>query len=382
MQQGTLRVGIVGLKPRESWAGIAHVPALLSMPEDVAIVGVANSRLESSQAAAAAVGIPHAFAGWKELVAFPDIDIVTVTITVPQHLAVVQAALAAGKHVYCEAPLGNGLAEAQEMAGLAREKGVVAVTGLQARTAPEILYLRTLIAEGYVGEILSSTMTGWGGNWGATISNVSRLGYLLDAKNGATMLTIPVGHTLAALRDVLGDLTELSALLETRVHEVRSDDDGTPLPMTAADQVLVQARLASGAPLSLHYVGGMPKFADGFVWDIHGTRGDIRVTAPFGHAQMAQLSLAGARTGETAMAALAVPERFAEGTMPGPVPGNVARNYARMFRDIRTGSRTASTFDDAVGVQKVIETIRDAAKTGKRIRVDAPNRPLPLPDGQ
>ena len=49
-----------------------------------------------------------------------------------------------------------------------------------------------------------------------------------------------------------------------------------------------------------------------------------------------------------------------------------------MFRDIRTGSRTASTFDDAVGVQKVIEAIRDAAKTGKQIRVDAPNRPLPL----
>ena len=134
------------------------------------------------------------------------------------------------------------------------------------------------------------------------------------------MLTIPVGHTLAALRDVLGDLIELSAILETRVHEARSDDDGALLPMTAADQVLVQARLANGAPLSLHYVGGMPKVADGFVWDIHGTLGDIRVTAPFGHAQMAQLSLMGAKTGETAMRALAVPERFAEGAMPGPLP--------------------------------------------------------------
>ncbi len=78
------------------------------------------------------------------------------------------------------------------------------------------------------------------------------------------------------------------------------------------------------------------------------------------------------------MGALAVPERFGEGAMPGPFPGNVTRNYARMFRDIQAGSRTASTFDDAVGVQKVIEAIRDAAKTGKRIRVDAPNRPLPL----
>ena len=213
MNTELIRIGIVGLKPGESWAGVAHVPALRSMPDTFIIAGVANSRLESSRAAAEALGIPHAFASADELIASPEIDAVTVTITVPQHLAVVKAALEADKHVYCEAPLGNGLAEAEEMAALARGKNVVAVVGLQARVAPEMLYLRELLAEGFVGGVLSSSMTGWGGNWGPTARNIKRLGYLLDVSNGATMLTIPVGHTLAALRDVLGDVTEVSALL-------------------------------------------------------------------------------------------------------------------------------------------------------------------------
>ena len=373
-------IGIIGLKPGESWAGVAHVPALQSLPEDFSIAGVANSRLESSQAAAEALNIPHAFANAGELIASPEIDAVTVTITVPQHLAVVKAALEAGKHVYCEAPLGNGLAEAEEMAALAREKGVVAVVGLQARVAPEMLYLRQLLAEGYVGRVLSSSMTGWAGNWGQTANNISRLGYLLDKKNGATMLTIPLGHTLAAVRDVLGDVTDVSALLETRVPEVRSEDDGSMLTMTAPDQILLNARLENDAPFSVHYQGGMPNGIEGFAWDIHGTEGDIRVTAPFGHSQMAQLSLSGAKSGAGILSPIEAPKSFAAGIDAEPVPGNVTRNYARMAQDIQTGSRTASTFDDAVGVQRLIDAIERSAASGARVALKASNRPIPMPE--
>lgn len=380
MTSTTLRVGIVGLKPEESWAAVAHVPALRSMPDIFTITGVANSSLQSSDAAAEALRVPQAFANGFELVRSPEIDVVTVTITVPQHLEIVKAALEAGKHVYCEAPLGNGLAEAQEMAALARRKGVVAVVGHQARTAPEILYLRRLMADGYVGRVLSSTLTGWGGGWGATAGNLSRLGYLLDAANGATMLTIPFAHTMAALRDVLGDIADLYAIVDTRRTEVRSADDGSLLPMTAPDQVAVTASLADGAPLSIHYVGGMPKGGDGLVWDIHGTAGDIRVTAPSGHAQMAQLSLFGARADDDTLQPLPVPEVFAEGAAAQPIPGNVARTYARMARDIHTGSRTATTFEDAVGVHHLLDAIEASARTGQRVSVDATNRPLPFLD--
>ena len=380
MTNGKINIGIIGLKPGESWAGVAHVPALQALSGTFAITGVANSSLASSRAAAEALGIPHALAGARELIASPKIDAVTVTITVPQHLKAVKAAIDAGKHVYCEAPLGNGLAEAEELAGYARGKNITAVAGLQARVAPEVLYLRHLINTGYLGTVLSSSLRGWAGNWGPTAENIARLGYLLDRKNGATMLTIPLGHTLAAVRDVLGDITEVSALVDTRVDRVRSLDDGRMLPMTAPDQILVSARLQGGAPLSVHYQGGMPNGTEGFVWDIHGTEGDIRVTAPFGHGQMAQLSLLGGKRDAGELVPLTVPEVFFGGYEGGPVPGNVVRNYIRMANDIRTGSRNASSFDDAVGVQRLVDAIERSSASGTRINLEPVNRPLPLPE--
>src|SRR6266581_6327370 len=192
------KVGIVGLQPGRSWAARAHIPALRALSETFEIVGVANTSTASAEAAAAATRLPRAFADVAELVAAPEVDIVTVAVKVPPHFEIVKTAIGAGKHVYCEWPLGNGLAEAEELAALARSNGVLGVVGNQARVAPAIAYLRTLIADGFVGDVLSTTLTAWGGNWGASISSPETYGYLLDRTNGATMLTIPMGHTLAA----------------------------------------------------------------------------------------------------------------------------------------------------------------------------------------
>jgi len=159
------RVGIVGLQPGRSWAARAHIPALRALSESYEIVGVANTSLASAEKAAAATGLPRAFADVAELVATPEIDVVTVAVKVPHHLEIVKAAIEAGKHVYCEWPLGNGLAEAKELATLARAKGILGVAGTQARVAPEIEYLRQLIADGFVGDVLSTTLVGRGGGW-------------------------------------------------------------------------------------------------------------------------------------------------------------------------------------------------------------------------
>src|SRR6266540_2813240 len=103
------KVGIVGLQPGRSWAARAHIPALRALPESYEIVGVANTSLTSAEKAAAATGVPRAFADVAELIMAPEVDIVAVTVKVPHHLELVTEAIAAGKHVYCEWPLGNGL---------------------------------------------------------------------------------------------------------------------------------------------------------------------------------------------------------------------------------------------------------------------------------
>lgn len=192
------------------------------------------------------------------------------------------------------------------------------------------------------------------------------------------MLTIPLGHTLAALRDVLGDITELSSRLVHRRVQVRALDTGEWLPMSSPDQVLINGVLASGAPISIHYRGGAPRGGVGFEWYIQGTDGDIRVTAASGHTQVVQLSLEGARAEERTLHPLAIPTGSQAGWPADVIVGNVARMYARLAADLENGTRTAPNFDDAVELHRLIAAIETASDHGGRVEPKATNRPLPL----
>jgi predicted dehydrogenase len=357
-------VGIVGVEPGRSWAARSHIPALRALPESFDIIGVANTSKASAEAAAAATALPRAFADVAELVAAPEVDIVAVAVKVPPHLEIVKAAIGAGKHVYCEWPLGNGLAEAEQMAALVRAKGVLGVVGTQARVAPEIEYLRHLITDGFVGEVLSTTLVARGGalQGGGSIPEKKTLAYLLDRSNGATLVTIPVGHTLAAVRDVLGDIAVVSSVLAVRRPMARVVDTGETLPATAPDQVLVSGVFASGVPISIHYRGGAARDGDGLFWEIHGTDGDIRLSGPSGHTQMVPLSLKGARGEEKMFRPLEVPASYRAGWPEDVEAGNVARVYARMARDLRDGTRTAPSFEDAVAVHRIIAAIEKSPR--------------------
>jgi len=354
-----IRVGFIGLNPDSHWAATAHLPALRSLTDKFTIAGVANSTPESARRTARELGLPYAFDSAGELANSPEIDLVVVTVKVPHHLALVTSALEAGKHVYCEWPLGNGLAEARQLAKLAGEKGVVAVAGTQARAALEIEHLRKLIADGFVGKVLSTTLVGSGGNWADETSE--ELYYLFDEKNGATMQAIPLAHTLAAMRDVLGDFGPLSARFVSRFDTVKITDTGETRKKSAPDQIMVHGTLKSGAALSIHYRGGV-SCGTNLLWEINGTGGDIQVTGELGHAQMIQLTVRGAHSGETEMVPL-MPEPSAYDGWPEFAGArNVARVYERLFNDIRNGSRTAPTFQDAVTLHELLDAIEQSAQ--------------------
>jgi len=359
MKDGPIRVGIIGLNPGIHWAATAHMPALAMLPE-FEVVGCANSSPASGQRAAEAFGLRHAFEDAQALVASDDVDLVVVTVKVPHHRALVMKALAAGKHVYCEWPLGNGLAEAREMADAARAKGVVAAVGTQMRTAPEVPYVRQLIADGYVGEILSTTIVGSGMAWGAQTDAAHA--YLFDRANGATTLSIPLGHTLAGVKDVLGDFADISARMLRRRSSVLVADTGETIPVSSDDQILVHGMLASGAPISIHYRGGVSRGTN-FLWEINGTDGDLQVVADSGHAQLAKLSIRGERGGASEMATLTPPTSVGRDWPDTPAAGNVARLYALIAEDIRNGTRLAPSFDDAVALHATIDAIERASRS-------------------
>src|SRR6267378_6251752 len=209
-----IRVGIIGANPDRGWAAQAHIPALKSLRDDFEITAVSTTRRESADAAGKLFCIPAAFDNHRELVSSPAVDVVAVTVKVPHHLELATAALDAGKAVYCEWPLGNGLNEAETLAALAKKKNVLAVVGLQARSAPSVAYVRSLIEQGYVGEVLSTSLIASGMGWGPTTDPSNA--YLNDKKNGATMLSIPLGHTTDALCHCLGQVRQLSATTAMR----------------------------------------------------------------------------------------------------------------------------------------------------------------------
>src|SRR3954454_5247932 len=248
-----IRVGIIGANPDRGWAAQAHIPALRSLADDFEITALSTTRRESADAAGKLFDIAAAFDNHQELVNSPAVDVVAVTVKVPYHLELATAALEAGKAVYCEWPLGNGLQEAETLAALAKKQGVLAVAGLQARSAPAGAYVRDLIEQGYVGEVLSTTLVGSGMGWGPTVEPNNA--YLNDKTNGATLLSIALGHTADALCYCLGEVCELSATMVMRRQSFTVAGTGETKPMNADDQVAVSGLLGGGATFSIRYRG-------------------------------------------------------------------------------------------------------------------------------
>src|SRR5207253_5235668 len=213
-----------------------------------------HDALPISDAAGKLFDVAAAFDNPQELVDSPAVDVVAVTVKVPYHLELATAALEAGKAVYCEWPLGNGLNEAETLAAVAKKQGVLAVAGLQARSAPAVAYVRDLVEQGYIGEVLSTTLVGSGMGWGPTVEPFNA--YLNDRNNGATMLSIPLGHTADALCHCLGEIRELSATMTMRRTSFTIVETGETRRMDADDQVGVTGLLDGGAAFSIHYRGG------------------------------------------------------------------------------------------------------------------------------
>lgn len=358
-------VGVVGLTPGRSWGAIAHVPALRAVSDRFDLLGVANSSLQSSRTAAEALDIPRAYGNFDEMLADPDIDVVSVTVKIPAHFDLVRRAIDAGKNVYCEWALGKNLEEARQLADMARGKGVIGVVGTQALYAPEVEHARRLISEGFIGQVLSSTLVGSGGSWGSEMSQANA--YTADVANGATLLTIPFGHTIAAVQSVLGDISEVSALLANRRHSTRVIESQQEIPMTSPDQLLVNGTCEGGACLSVHYRGGQSRGTP-LLWEINGTEGDLQISGPTGHLQLAPLTLRGANGAQKELEVLDVPRSPITGPEATVRSENVAQVYARLADDLRDGTRTAPTFDDGVRLHSLLAAIEESAETGTRVQ--------------
>lgn len=353
-------VGIIGATPERGWAATTHIPALRALPE-FALRAVATSRRESADAAGLAFGVPS-YDDYRGLIARDDVELVVVSVKVPMHQELVSAAVAAGKSVFCEWPLGASLAQAQQLSELARAQGVATMIGLQGRSSPAINYVRDLVADGYVGQVLSTTMvvSAMVGD-GIDVANA----YLVDRANAANLLTVTLGHNADILAYCLGEFEQLSARLDVRRPTVTVNQTGEVIPRTSPDQAAVIAQLAGGATAALHFRGGLGNGAD-FDWQINGTEGDLRVTVEGGSPPVAVSVVRGGKSGQ-GLGELPVPSSYSDRQGDGPVGvRNVGTLYAQFAADRRDGTHTAPSFDTAVTRHRMIAAIEESARTGQR----------------
>jgi predicted dehydrogenase len=362
-----IRVGIIGASTRNGWGRDAHIPALSTLPE-FEITAISTSRQETADETAKHFGISHAFADPYKMVLHPEVDLVSICVRVPFHRQLGMAALNAGKHLYCEWPLAATTEQAQQMRDLAVHKAVHHMVGLQARGAPAFNHVKDLIAEGYVGEVLSCTMIITTPAWGTEFTH--DWAYMADRASGNTLLTSPGGHSIDALCYCLGEFRELSSVVANQREQIKIVDTGKTIPMTAPDQVLLSGVLQNGAVVSVHLKGGTTN-GTRFLLEIHGTEGALAIVPADPrqetYIQVSEFTVRGAQ-GRNQLADLSMPEgyRWVPSAVPAGLPFNVAQLYLRMAEGIREGKSVSPDFDLAVNRHKLLDVIQKASDTGNR----------------
>jgi predicted dehydrogenase len=360
-----LRVGFIGAGGR--WGPRAHVPALQNLPE-TEIYAVCTAHADTAQAAADKYGVKRAYSDVKTMGADPQVEAALVAVRVPAHYALSKSALEAGKHVYCEWPLGADTKEAEELAALARKLKVRTMVGLQRRASPAYLYMRELIKDGYVGQVLAVNMSMMGGG---VLTRTADRTWQRDVKLGANTLTITFGHAIDAMCMVAGEFSDVSAVVSTQVPQWFETDTKKYVDVTAPDNIMIQGRLENGAVASA-YVGVHPYHGTGYRFEIYGKEGTLAMIGGGEAGDELNRKLMGGHKGDKTLQPLAVPDKFKwvpEAVRNTAASYDVGQMWANFAAAIRNGANVEPDFDHAVRRHRMLDAIVRASQTGQRQKV-------------
>jgi predicted dehydrogenase len=364
-QSNPLRVGLIGAGGR--WGPRAHVPALKGVSE-TELYAVCTAHADTARTAADKIGITRAYGSDKALNADPEVEAVAIAVRVPAHYELAKNAIEAGKHVFCEWPLGANTKEAEHLATLARRKSVRTMAGLQRRASPAYLYMRELIQQGYVGQVLAVNMLLMGSG---VLTRPSDRTWQRDVTLGANTLTITFGHVFDAMCMVVGELAEVSAIVSTQVPQWFETDTKKYVDVTSPDNVAVQGRLENGAIVNA-CCGVHPYHGSGHRLEIYGKEGTLAMIGGGEGGGERQRKLMGGRKDDQALQELPVPERFKrvpEALRNDGPAYEVGQMWVQFAEGIRAGSKIEPDFDHAVRRHRSLDVIVRASQTGQRQKI-------------
>ncbi len=395
-----LRVAVVGAgfsgspDGRERWAVRAHVPALKALPDLFEVSAVCTTRMETATTAAKHFGVPHAYDNVERMLRECDeIDIVCVSVRPAYHYAVVMAALRAGKHVFCEQPLGVTTAEAQEMYELARRQGVRTIIGHQTHYDPATLQMADLVREGYIGRPLNFTHTEFVSNY--IVPRPGHRGWLFQSQMGGHP-GYRSGHSLDRVAAVLReDVTEICAAMAVKVPERANVDGGPPIRSDQVDNMNYLLNVG-GDIMGALQVSFTAWFGTGTRFELYGTEGMLMLSSAnstdwdkktgAGDPSRGEMKLYGARADiEQIIANPVAPERlenkFTE--MPGKdrycfVPGIdrgratflVAQTWRAFADAINSGKECEPSFRDKLKIHYIWDAAEQSVRDKRWIKVD------------
>ncbi|OLN85176.1 Galactose/lactose metabolism regulatory protein GAL80 [Colletotrichum chlorophyti] len=294
-----IRVALIGLSAgaQTSWAAEGHLPYLLSPRgrEHYAIAALLNSSAEAAEKARAHYGLPDDVRTYGDAAALArdaDVDLVVCCTRVDTHFGVVAPLAEAGKAVYVEWPVTQGLGSSENLAALAASSGKSSVVGLQGRVTPAVLKVKEILESGRVGAVLGSDVEAYG-NLLPRDEVPGGLAYFAERRVGGNPVTIAFAHMIDYVHHVLGEFGDGGRGFVSRMQIQRlafkiRGEEGRRVKNDVPDFVALHGALdgrdaAPGATLAVRFRNGTPfKGRPAFIWRIVGEKGEIEVESPSG----------------------------------------------------------------------------------------------------
>ncbi len=339
-----------------SYAERVQLPALRAAGGNQ-VIGIAGHDPEKAARTAAEWNIGRSTGQWRELLDLRP-DLVLISTPVDLHAPMVRAALAAGANVLCEKPFALDATEALELADLARQSGKLAVLDHQLRWNPYRRKLRTLLQQGYVGELQHVRFDLVLDNPGYFERPFS---WWFQAERGGGVLGALGSHLIDGVLWMLGPVESVRARLRTYVKS-RADSNGVERRVSADDHAELWLQLASGVDVSLTTAVSAPG-ASRFLIEACGSLGTLRLDL--------EDDLIGGLHGQP-MEPIAVEGGTPTSDERGPFAALEPLLLAEVLDAVRAGKAElegAASFDDGVECMRIIDAARRSAKGGSRVRL-------------
>lgn len=274
---GTIGVGMVGygFMGRAHSQALRNVASVFDLPLAPRMVSLCGRDEAQVSASAQRLGWDGYDTDWRELIARDDIDLVIVGTPGHTHAEIAIAALDAGKHVLCEKPLANTVADARlmvEAAARAEQRGVRSMVAHNYRRVPALEMARGLIADGRLGEIRQVRgmyLQDW------LVDPEAPLVWRLQSELAGSGALGDIGsHVIDIAQHVLGDrLVDISAITGTMVDERPLPDGSGRGAVTVDDVALVIGHFAGGALASFEATRMATGMKNALRLEVHGSTG-------------------------------------------------------------------------------------------------------------